>query len=48
MVSTKDVLDRHLKHFGEGDISGIVVYSPSRMRAYDLRRCRLGDSTDTM
>jgi ketosteroid isomerase-like protein len=29
MISTKDVLDRHLKYFGEGDINGILSdYAP--------------------
>ena len=29
MASTKDVLDRHLKYFGEGDLKGILSdYAP--------------------
>jgi len=29
MISTKDVLDRHLKYFGEGDLKGILSdYAP--------------------
>ena len=30
MASTKDVLDRHLKYFGEGDLKGILSdYAPA-------------------
>jgi ketosteroid isomerase-like protein len=30
MFSTKDVLDRHLKYFGEGDVNGILSdYAPN-------------------